>query len=122
MSDDSPWGSPKPGDVPGSEPETEKPAAPDPLKEAREAWTTAAAFIKSEVEEAADAAGKTTDEVVKDVKQAVKKATPKKKTVKKKAKAAKKKVKAKAKAAKKKATKKKATKKKATRKKAKKKK
>ena len=113
MSDDTPWGSPRPGDAP--KPDKDAPAS-DPLKEAREAWSTPAPFIKSGVPESAETAQRTFDEAAEKVKEAAKKVTRKvgarkkatrKKTAKKKKKAVKKKV------AKKKGVRKKATRKKA---------
>ncbi len=115
MSDDTPWGSPRPGDAP--KPENDAPTASDPLKEAREAWSTPAPFIKSGVPESAETAQRTFDEAAEKVKEAAKKVTRKvgarkkatrKKTAKKKKK----------KAVKKKVAKKKGVRKKATRKKA----
>lgn len=75
MSDDTPWGSPRPGDAP--KPDKDAPTASDPLKEGREAWSTPAPFIKSEVPESAETAQRTFDEAAEKVKEAAKKVTRK---------------------------------------------
>ncbi len=107
MSDDTPWGSPGPGDAP--KPEKDKPTASDPLQEAREAWSTTDAFIKKDVAEPAEATQRTFDEAAKKVKEAARKVTRK---VGARKKARKKVAKKKKKATRKKATRKKARKKK----------
>ncbi len=112
MSDDTPWGSPRPGDAP--KPDKDAPAS-DPLKKAREAWSTPAPFIKSEVPESAETAQRTFDEAAEKVKEAAKKVTRK---VGARKKATRKKIAKKKKAVKKKVAKKKGVRKKATRKKA----
>ncbi len=113
MSDDTPWGSPRPGDAP--KPDKDAPKTSDPLKEAREAWSTPAPFIKSEVPESAKTAQRTFDEAAEKVKEAAKKVTRK---VGARKKATRKKIAKKKKAVKKKVAKKKGVRKKATRKKA----
>ena len=68
MSDDTPWGSPGPGDAP----KEDAPTASDALQEARDAWSTTAAFIKNEVAESAEAAQKTVGDAAQKVKAATK--------------------------------------------------
>ena len=91
MSDDTPWGPPGPRDAP----KDDEPTTPDPLQEARDAWSTTADFIKTEVAESTESAQKAFDEAAKKVKAAAKKVTRKvgarKKAAPKKKKAAKKK-------------------------------